>query len=142
MISLQMKEKKGRKIDMWLICILIGFWMGIMFFVMVNSRTIRDLRKKRKRKEAEHPENKLQTTKIIVFSVMATYYITFLVGVWVVTVKDIYQISALFTFVGSVSVIALGFYCWKSKAENLLKIKKENPDISGTLSDFSNMASQ
>jgi hypothetical protein len=62
--------------------------------------------------------------------------------VWVVIAKDFYQISTLLTFVGGVSVIALAFYCWKSKAENLLKIKKENPDITGTLSDFSNMSSQ
>ena len=30
-------------------------------------------------------------------------------------------------------------YCWKAKAENLLKIKAAYPELSGTLSDFSSM---
>lgn len=127
---------------MWLICILTGFLLAMLFFLLINSRAIIAARKKRKKKNEEHPENKLQATKIIVFSVILTYHIAFLVGVWVVIAKDFYQISTLLTFVGGVSVIALAFYCWKSKAENLLKIKKENPDITGTLSDFSNMSSQ
>ena len=57
-------------------------------------------------------------------------------------VKDFYQLSVLLTFVGSVSVLAVAFYCWKSKAENLLKIKQALPDTPASLSDFSNMSSQ
>ena len=71
-----------------------------------------------------------------------TYHLAFLVGVWVVIVKDVYQLSTLLAFVGSVAVLAVGFYCWKSKAENLLKIKQALPDTMASLSDFSNMSSQ
>ena len=59
-----------------------------------------------------------------------------------VSVKDVYQLSTLLAFVGSVAVLAVGFYCWKSKAENLLKIKQALPDTMASLSDFSNMSSQ
>lgn len=84
----------------------------------------------------------MQATKIIVFSVMATYYIAFAVAVWVILMKDIYQLSTLLAFVGSVAVFAVAFYCWKSKAENLEKIKQNNPEMAAALSDFSGMASQ
>ena len=67
------------------------------------------------------------------------YYIAFAVGVWVVVTKDFYQLSVLLTFVGGVTAAAVAFYCWKAKAENLLKIKAAYPELSGTLSDFSSM---
>ncbi|MGN0355575.1 MAG: hypothetical protein ACI4EI_10935 [Muricoprocola sp.] len=87
-------------------------------------------------------KTKLQETKIIVRLIMTTYFLAFLIGAWVVLAKDIYQLGTLLTFVGSVSVFAVAFYCWKSKAENLEKIKKSNPDLQGSLSDFSNMGSK
>ena len=93
----------------------------------------------RKEELQEHPERKTGATKIIIFSILATYYIAFGVGVWVVVAKDFYQLSVLLTFVGGVTAAAVAFYCWKAKAENLLKIKAAYPELSGTLSDFSSM---
>ncbi|CAK7047280.1 MAG: hypothetical protein BACD_02325 [Bacteroides rodentium] len=124
------------------ICFLAGFLLAIFIVFMLNLRAVAAARRRRKKELAEHPEKKVQATKIIVFSIMATYYIAFAVGVWVVIVKDVYQLSVLLTFVGSVAVFAVAFYCWKSKAENLEKIRKNNPDLMGSLSDFSNMGSQ
>lgn len=124
------------------ICFLAGFMLAIFVVFMLNMRAITAARRRRKKEIAEHPEKKVQATKIIVFSIMATYYIAFAVGVWAVITKDVYQLSTLLTFVGSVAVFAVAFYCWKSKAENLEKIRKNNPDLMGSLSDFSNMGSQ
>lgn len=124
------------------ICFLAGFVLAIFIIFMLNLRAIAAARRKRKKELTEHPERKVQATKIIVFSIMATYYIAFAVAVWVVIAKDVYQLSVLLTFVGSVAVFAVAFYCWKSKAENLEKIRKNNPDLMGSLSDFSNMGSQ
>lgn len=106
---------------------ILGFICAFALFVLLNMWTV---------------AKKMQATKIIVFSVMATYYIAFAVAVWVVLMKDIYQLSTLLAFVGSVAVFAVAFYCWKSKAENLEKIKQNNPEIEASLSDFSGMASQ
>lgn len=127
---------------MKIVWILAGFMLALFMVIILNLRGIAATRRRRRRELAEHPERKLQATKIIVFSIMATYYIAFAVGVWVVLVKDVYQISTLLAFVGSVAVFAVAFYCWKSKAENLEKIKKNNPELPGSLSDFSGMASQ
>ncbi len=120
----------------------LGFALCAFIVFLYNVRWIAAARRRRKRQEQEHPEQKTQATKIIVFSIMITYYIAFAVAVWVVVVKDIYQLSSLLTFTGGVAAFAVAFYCWKSKAENLEKIKKGNPDLCGSLSDFSGMGSQ
>ena len=115
----------------------LGFALCAFIVLLYNVRWVAAARRRRKR-----PEQKTQATKIIVFSIMVTYYIAFAVAVWVVIVKDVYQLSSLLTFTGGVAAFAVAFYCWKSKAENLEKIKKGNPDLCGSLSDFSGMGSQ
>ena len=120
----------------------LGFALCAFIVLLYNARWVAAARRRRKRQEQEHPEQKTQATKIIVFSIMVTYYIAFAVAVWVVIVKDVYQLSSLLTFTGGVAAFAVAFYCWKSKAENLEKIKKGNPDLCGSLSDFSGMGSQ
>lgn len=120
----------------------LGFALCAFIVLLYNARWVAAARRRRKRQEQEHPEQKTQATKIIVFSIMVTYYIAFAVAVWVVIAKDIYQLSSLLTFTGGVAAFAVAFYCWKSKAENLEKIKKGNPDLCGSLSDFSGMGSQ
>lgn len=119
-----------------------GFALAAILMIILNRKAIRAARKKRKQEVQQHPEKKIQATKIIVFSIMITYYAAFIVAVWVVIAKDIYQLSALLTFTGGVAAFAVAFYCWKSKAENLEKIKKNNPEIMASLSDFSGMSSQ
>lgn len=103
---------------------------------MTETQSRSNLKRRRRKKE------KLQATKVIVFSILLTYHIAFLLCVWVVIFKDVYQITTLLTYTGGVSVFAVAFYCWKSKAENLLKIKQNNPDLGGSLNDFSSMSSQ
>lgn len=127
---------------MIILSFLAGLLAAVLLFYCVNLRMIRAARKRRREEVKKNPEKKLQATKVIVFSVMVTYWIAFLVGVWVVIAKDVYQLQALLTFVGSVSVFAIAFYCWKSKAENLEKIKNRNPELTANLSDFSGMSSQ
>lgn len=125
-----------------ILCFLLGFLLAAVFAYVVNRRLLAAARKRRRREIAENPEKKTQATKVIVFSIMITYYIAFAVAVWVVIAKDIYQLSSLLTFTGGVAAFAVAFYCWKSKAENLEKIRKNNPELCGSLSDFSNMGSQ
>lgn len=122
-----------------LIFFIIGFALALaVLFYGIYS--ISDSAGRRRKEELqEHPERKTSATKIIIFSILATYYIAFAVGVWVVVTKDFYQLSVLLTFVGGVTAAAVAFYCWKAKAENLLKIKAAYPELSGTLSDFSSM---
>ncbi len=125
----------------YLLFFIIGFALAFAVLFLCNLPYFRKKRRQRKEELQQHPERKLGATKIIIFSILLTYYIAFVVGVWAV-VKDIYQLSTLLTFVGSVTVFAVAFYCWKAKAENMLKIKAAHPDLCGSLSDFSSMSSQ
>ena len=125
-----------------ILCFVCGFIVCEIIVFLYNLRRVAAIRHRRKREAEKDPTKKTQATKIIVFSIMMTYYIAFAVAVWVVIVKDIYQLSSLLTFTGGVAAFAGAFYCWKSKAENLEKIKKGNPDLCGSLSDFSGMGSQ
>ncbi len=122
-----------------LLFFIIGFITACAVLVLYNAKNIRQRRRKRKEELKEHPERKGGTTKVLLFSILLTYYIAFAAGVWVVIFKDIYQLGTLLTFTGGVTAAAVAFYCWKAKAENLLKIKAGNPDLCGSLSDFSSM---
>ena len=125
-----------------ILCFGAGFVLAAIIMIILNRKAIRAERKKRKQEVEKNPEKKIQATKIIVFSIMVTYYAAFIVAVWVVIARDIYQLSSLLTFTGGVSAFAVAFYCWKSKAENLEKIKKNNPEIMASLTDFTGMSSQ
>ena len=125
-----------------ILCFATGFALAAIIMIILNRKAIRAARKKRKQEVEKNPEKNRQATKIIVFSIMVTYYAAFIVAVWVVIARDIYQLSSLLTFTGGVSAFAVAFYCWKSKAENLEKIKKNNPEIMASLTDFSGMSSQ
>lgn len=121
---------------------LIGFILAFAIVYAINMPYIKKRRQKRREDIEKHPERKMGATKVIIFSILVTYYIAFAIGVWVTVTQDIYQLSVLLTFVGSVTAFAVAFYCWKAKAENLLKIKVANPELLGTLTDFSSMSSQ
>ena len=95
--------------------------------------------KEEKRRVAGTPGEKDQRNKNHYLFNSGDLLHAFAVGVWVVVTKDFYQLSVLLTFVGGVTAAAVAFYCWKAKAENLLKIKAAYPELSGTLSDFSSM---
>ena len=127
---------------MVILSFMAGYLACFITILVLNSKAVSNARRKRRKERQEHPEKKVQATNVIVFSILVTYHLAFLLGVWVVIVKDFCQLSVLLTFVGSVSVLAVAFYCWKSKAENLLKIKQALPDTPASLSDFSNMSSQ
>ena len=123
-----------------LIFFIIGFALALAVLFLWNLQYFRQRRKKRKEELQEHPERKTSATKIIIFSILATYYIAFAVGVWVVVTKDFYQLSVLLTFVGGVTAAAVAFYCWKAKAENIIKIKQGYPEETKDISvDLNNI---
>lgn len=92
--------------------------------------------------QRKNKKEEITTTKIVLFSILLTYYLAFIVAMCVVIFVDVEKLSDLLTFVGGATVFAVAFYCWKAKAENLEKIRKHNPDLEGALSDFSGMQSQ
>ena len=64
-------------------------------------------------------------SKAILGAVMIAYGITLGFGLYIVGANNNELLPDLFDFVKSPTMVAIGFYAWKSKAENVLKITKE-----------------
>lgn len=76
----------------------------------------------------------IQFSKIVIASVMSTYFIAFLIAALVV-MNASEQLSAFLIFVGSATSVAITAYSAKSGAENLAKIKRETEDETAENSD-------
>ena len=62
-------------------------------------------------------------TKILVFAVMLTYFLGFIIGgVMIFFYPE--HLGEWLTYIGIPTATAIGFYCWKAKAENTIKIRK------------------
>jgi hypothetical protein len=86
-------------------------------------------------------EKKVTFTKMVVALVMVTYFIGFYVGVKIAVI-DTTQLGVLLAYIGTPTGITIGFYCWKSKAENIVKIAKSNPDVPMAPVDLNTITSQ
>ena len=105
-----------------------AFLAGICITAAVYMAAIRAAARRRKKaKQPETVKRKLEYTKLILALVLLTYFIGVGVGVWVV-LKDFSQLYVVLTFIGAPTAAAIGFYVWKAKAENIIKIKRANPE--------------
>ncbi len=77
-------------------------------------------RRKKKKKSFEF-------SKFVLLIVMVLYLVVVGVGI-VISLIDYTQYSTLAMLVGAPTATAIGFYAWKAKAENVIKIKQENPE--------------
>lgn len=77
-------------------------------------------RRKKKKKSFEF-------SKLVLLVVMILYLIAAGVGI-ALSFIDYTQYSTLAMLVGAPTATAIGFYAWKAKAENVIKIKNENPE--------------
>lgn len=69
---------------------------------------------------------KIEFSKLVLSAVLLTYFAGFVVGVRVV-ILDPSQLGVFLAYVGTPAATAIGFYSWKAKAENVVKIKQANP---------------
>lgn len=79
-------------------------------------------------KKDKKNKKKLEFSKFILSSCMIIYILTVIFGVVYYSVlhkDEAMDLNGLFIFVGSPTGIAIGFYVWKAKCENIHK----NPDI-------------
>ena len=70
---------------------------------------------------------KIEFSKFFLSAVLLTYFAGFGLGFWAVTI-DLSQLGGVLVYVGTPTAVAIGFYSWKAKAENVVKIKKANPE--------------
>ncbi|MDF1494067.1 hypothetical protein [Caproiciproducens sp. CPB-2] len=119
----------------YLFSVAAGLIAGVAAVLLIESRKKKRKRRRRK-KGAAH---KVEFSKIILFAVLCTYFVGLYVGVKIVYI-DVTQLGVLLAYIGTPTATAIGFYSWKAKAENVVKIKKANPDATeGTPVDLNNI---
>ena len=83
--------------------------------------------RERKRRRKKRTARKFEFSKLILSGVLLTYFAGFGVGLWAVVI-DISQLGVFLAYVGTPTATAIGFYSWKAKAENVVKIKQAHPE--------------
>lgn len=99
---------------------LIGGLAAVLLFERTRGR------KRRRNEKEQKSRRKFETSKLALAAVLFTYFIGFGVGLWAVII-DPSQLGVFLTYVGAPTVTVIGFYSWKAKAENVVKIKQAHP---------------
>ena len=121
----------------YLISVAAGLIAGIAAVVMIEGRR----KRRRRRKEEKRTARKIEFSKLFLAAVLFTYFAGFGVGVWAV-LTDVSQIGVFLAYVGTPTATAIGFYSWKAKAENVVKIKAGHPKATeGMPVDLNNIQS-
>lgn len=76
-------------------------------------------------------KNKKEFSKLIMIAVMSTYFIGLIFGMIIICLVIKFEpssigmaLSSLFGFIGAPVAVAIGFYSYKAKSENVEKIRK------------------
>lgn len=69
----------------------------------------------------------VEFSKVVLLVVMILYFVVVSVGI-ALSFIDYTQYSTLAMLVGAPTATAIGFYAWKAKAENVIKIKQQHPE--------------
>ena len=78
-------------------------------------------------------------TKLVLVAVLFTYFVGLYIGIKV-TLIDYSQFGVLATYIATPTTTVIALYCWKAKAENIIKIKKGYPEETKDISvDLNNI---
>lgn len=117
----------------YLVSVAAGLIGGIAAVLLFGGR------RPRRRKAEQKNRRKIEFSKLILSAVLFSYFVGFGLGFWAVTV-DISQLGAFLAYVGTPTATVIGFYSWKAKAENVIKIKQANPtETEGISVDLNNI---
>ena len=103
---------------LYLISAAAGLIGGIAAVLLFGGR--------RSRRKKEQDRRKIEFSKLVLSAGLLTYFAGFVVGIRVV-ILDPSQLGVFLAYVGTPAATAIGFYSWKAKAENVVKIKQANP---------------
>ncbi len=130
----------------YIIATLIAFLLGVVmtFALALAIRHTRRVRNKllssaTTQTERKKALKKAEFSKLVLALVLMTYFLGVFIGVYA-TVLDISQLGVLLAYIGTPTTVAIGFYAWKAKAENVVKIKREySKETEGIPVDLNNV---
>ena len=116
----------------YLFRIAAGLIGGIAAVLLIERRRSNKRRRARSRTantagNEKRTDGKIEFSKLFLSAVLLTYFAGFGVGLWAVVI-DISQLGVFLAYVGTPTATAIGFYSWKAKAENVVKIKQAHPE--------------
>lgn len=117
---------------LYIVAVVAGACLGLLAAAALFSS------RKRRGRRVAGKRRKLEFSKLVLLLVMLTYFVGVVVGVKVVLI-DFTQLGVLLAFIGTPTATAIVFYAWKAKAENIVKIKKSNPDVVENPVDIGNV---
>lgn len=129
----------------YLFSVAAGLIGGIAAVLLIERRRSNKRRRARSRAanaagDEKGTAGKIEFSKLFLSAVLLTYFAGFALGVWVVVTIDPSQLGVLLAYVATPTAVAIGFYSWKAKAENVVKIKKANPaETDGIPVDLNNI---
>lgn len=110
----------------YLICGILGVILGFLVFGLLFKVALD--KKKLKLSAGKRAKPKLPNfTKLVLVAVLLTYFIGLYIGIKI-TLIDYSQFGVLATYIATPTTTVIALYCWKAKAENLVKIKKGYPE--------------
>ena len=101
----------------YLISIAAGLAGGIAAVLLFGRR------RSRRRTDSKNDRRKIEFSKLVLSAVL--YFAGFVIGARAVAF-DPSQLGVFLAYVGTPAATAIGFYSWKAKAENVVKIKQAN----------------
>lgn len=112
----------------YLLCGIFGVIVGfLIFYLLFRIANKEKLRKMLQEGKAKKKIPKPNFTKAVLVAVLFTYFVGLYIGIKV-TLMDYSQFGVLATYIATPTTTVIALYCWKAKAENIIKIKKGNPE--------------
>ena len=69
----------------------------------------------------------MTTSHKVLWAVVITYFVGVALGVYAI-IKDPTHVGMVLGYIGGVAAVGIGFYSWKAKAENIIKLSKKQLD--------------
>ena len=69
----------------------------------------------------------MTTSHKVLWAVVITYFIGVALGVYAI-IKDPTNVGMVLGYIGGVAAVGIGYYSWKAKAENIIKLNKKQLD--------------
>ena len=111
----------------YLLCGILGIILGFLIFYLLFRIANKNRLYRKLKAEGKKKMPKPNFTKAVLVAVLFTYFVGLYIGIKV-TLIDYSQFGVLATYIATPTTTVIALYCWKAKAENIIKIKQGYPE--------------
>lgn len=123
----------------YFICGIFGVVLGFLIFYLLFRIANKNGVYKKVKAEGKKKIQKPNFTKAVLVAVLFTYFVGLFIGIKI-TLIDYSQFGVLATYIATPTTTVIALYCWKAKAENIIKIKQGYPEETKDISiDLNNI---